>query len=186
MRVALISATALMAVSLLPVTTHTEAIDDGAEAVGSVVLVDADDGGAAADDVDAAADVDAVELDDGAVQCAAPDTCWVTTDPPTPLPWTDAHVRDALLGQPVMTRRIVYCEIGRSGTYDPYSVGSRGEIGPAQLLPGRGNGLSIFYAWGYSDPHSPYQAVAFINEVQARGMLGSQYPRTSRGCAGSV
>jgi hypothetical protein len=100
--------------------------------------------------------------------------------------WTDAHVRDALVGQPVMTRRIVFCEIGRSGTYDPYAIGPKGELGPAQLLPGRDNGLAIFYRWGFDEPHNPYQAVEFINRVQAERMLGSQYPRTRLGCPGSI
>jgi hypothetical protein len=102
-----------------------------------------------------------------------------------PLRWTDADVRAALSGQPVMTRRIIFCETGRSGTYDPYAVGSRGEVGPAQLLPGLGNGLAIFYRWGFTEPNNPYEAVAFVNRVQAEGLLGSQYPRTSRGCVGS-
>lgn len=100
-------------------------------------------------------------------------------------PWTHAHVVDALIGQVVMVRRIVYCEVGRSGRYNPYAIGGQGEIGPAQLLPGRGNGLSIFYGWGGVDPNSPYEAVIFINRVIREGMLGSQYPRTSLGCAGS-
>lgn len=105
--------------------------------------------------------------------------------PIVPHRWTHDDVVLALAGQPVMTRRIIFCEVGRSGRYDPYAVGSMGEIGPAQLLPGRGNGLSIFYSWGGVDPHSPYDAVWFVNEVQRRGMIGSQYPRTSRGCVGS-
>jgi hypothetical protein len=121
-----------------------------------------------------------VELSPGGIQCT-PVVCGAA-----PLPWSDADVRDALDGQPVMTQRIVFCEVGRSGIYDPYAVGSRGEIGPAQLLPGPGNGLAIFYRWGFTEPNNPYQAVAFINRVQREGMLGSQYPRTSRGCAGSV
>lgn len=91
----------------------------------------------------------------------------------------------ALEGQSVMVRRIIYCEVGRSGRYDPYAVGSSGEVGPAQLLPGAGNGLAIFYRWGFSDPNSPAESVAFVNEVIRRDMLGSQYPRTSRGCEGS-
>lgn len=55
-------------------------------------------------------------------------------------------------------RSIVACETG--GTFAPYSVGRQGELGPAQLHP-RGE-LVRFYAWGYSDPYSPYQAVGFL------------------------
>jgi len=105
---------------------------------------------------------------------------------PQPIRWTDADVRDALDGQSVMTRRIVFCEIGRSGAYDPYAIGPKEEIGPAQLLPGPDNGLAIFYRWGGEDPHSPYEAVRFINRVQAERMLASQYPRTRFGCPGSI
>jgi hypothetical protein len=100
--------------------------------------------------------------------------------------WTDADVRDALSDASLMVQRIIYCEVGRSGAYDPYAVGSLGEIGPAQLLPGSGNGLAIFYRWGFVDPNSPYEARAFIERVITERMLGSQYPRTSQGCAGSV
>lgn len=107
-------------------------------------------------------------------------------------PWTDAHVRDALVDQPRLVRRIIYCESSNrvgaespSLRYDPYARGGLGEVGPAQLLPGRGNGLSIFYSWGGADPNSPYEAVWFVNEVIRRGMVGGQYPRSSVGCQGS-
>lgn len=55
-------------------------------------------------------------------------------------------------------RSIVACETG--GTYAPYSVGRQGELGPVQLHP-KGE-LMRFYAWGYRDPYSPYQAIAFL------------------------
>lgn len=106
-------------------------------------------------------------------------------------PWTHEHVVDALTGKPVMVRRIIFCEVGRSGRYDPHARGRLGEWGPAQLLPGQGNGLAIFHRWAPAlgiedpDPENPYQAVLFVEEVIRRGMLGSQYPRTSLGCPGS-
>jgi hypothetical protein len=121
-----------------------------------------------------------VELDDGGVQCIH-ERCHVAGTP-----WTDADVRAALVGRSLMVRRIIFCEVGRSGEYRPYAVGSLGEIGPAQLLPGRGNGLSIFYGWNFTEPNNPWQAVAFIERVEREGMLRSQYPRTMLGCAGSV
>lgn len=116
---------------------------------------------------------------------AAPDIVPLAVGLPPGPPWLSAHVVDALAGQPVLVRRILYCETGRSGRYDPYAVGGMGEVGPAQLLPGVGNGLSIFYAWGFTDPTNPYQAVAWVNEVIDRNMIASQYPRTSQGCRGS-
>jgi hypothetical protein len=121
-----------------------------------------------------------VELDEAGVQCDH-ERCHVAGTP-----WTDADVRAALVGRSVMVRRIIFCEVGRSGEYRPYAVGSLGEIGPAQLLPGRGNGLSIFYGWNFTEPNNPWQAVAFIERVEREGMLRSQYPRTMLGCAGSV
>jgi hypothetical protein len=54
--------------------------------------------------------------------------------------------------------RVVRCETG--GTFDPYSVGRQGELGAAQLHP-RGE-LLRFYAWQYTDPFSPWQAVRFL------------------------
>jgi hypothetical protein len=54
--------------------------------------------------------------------------------------------------------RVVRCETG--GTFDPYSVGRQGELGAVQLHP-RGE-LLRFYAIGYLDPFSPWQAVRFL------------------------
>jgi len=54
--------------------------------------------------------------------------------------------------------RTVRCETG--GTMNPYSVGRQGELGVAQLHP-RGE-LLRFYAWQYTDPYSPYQAIRFM------------------------
>ena len=63
---------------------------------------------------------------------------------------------------------IVDCETGH--TLDPYAVGRQGEVGVAQLLA-RGE-LPRFYRYGYDNPISPYQAVAFLaqrlNEGGAR------------------
>ena len=62
-------------------------------------------------------------------------------------------------------RSIVRCETG--GTYSPYAVGRQGELGAAQLHP-RGEILR-FYAWGYDDPFSPYQAVRFLAQRLNQG-----------------
>jgi len=63
---------------------------------------------------------------------------------------------------------IVHCETG--GTFNPYAVGRLGERGAVQLHP-RGE-LPRFYAYGFDNPWSPYQAVAFLaqrlNEGGAR------------------
>jgi hypothetical protein len=61
--------------------------------------------------------------------------------------------------------RIVRCETG--WTFSPYSVGRQGELGAAQLHP-RGE-LRRFYAWGYDDPFSPYQSVAFLAQRLSQG-----------------
>jgi hypothetical protein len=53
---------------------------------------------------------------------------------------------------------IVDCETGH--TFDPYSIGRAGEKGAAQLHPA--GELPTFYARGYDNPFSPYQAVAFL------------------------
>jgi hypothetical protein len=92
----------------------------------------------------------------------------------------------ALEGQPLIIRRIVYCEC----KYDPNVIvyrrdGSPLYYGCAQLMTGRGNGYDIFQRWGFTDWRDPEQVVAFLNEVVRRGMLGSQYPRTQYGCPGS-
>jgi hypothetical protein len=53
---------------------------------------------------------------------------------------------------------IVRCETG--GTFNPYSIGRARELGAVQLHP-RGE-LPRFYAYGYSDPFNPYEAVRFL------------------------
>ena len=64
--------------------------------------------------------------------------------------------------------RTVECETG--GTFDPYSRGKQGELGAAQLHPY--GELQRFYAWGYLDPYSPYQAVRFMAQ---RFEMGAAY-----------
>jgi hypothetical protein len=54
-----------------------------------------------------------------------------------------------------------------SDNLDPYSVGRAGELGVAQLHP-RGK-LPEFYAFGYDNPFSPYQAMDYLDEALARG-----------------
>lgn len=101
--------------------------------------------------------------------------------------YTDQDVRDAIdKSQSTMVHRIIYCEVGRSGTYDPYAIGSSGEIGPGQLLPGPSNGLAIFYRLGWTDPYNPYQVVEWLEYLEQRpSMLAQQYPLTRLGCRGS-
>jgi hypothetical protein len=60
--------------------------------------------------------------------------------------------------------RVVRCE---DPTFDPYAVGRQGELGPAQLHP-RGL-LPKFYALGYDDPFSPYQALRFMAQEFSYG-----------------
>jgi hypothetical protein len=52
-------------------------------------------------------------------------------------------------------------------TFDPNLVGRAGEQGAAQLHP-RGK-LPEFYAAGYTDPWSPYQAVEYLDAEIAAG-----------------
>ncbi len=92
----------------------------------------------------------------------------------------------ALEGQPLVIRRIVYCEC----KYDPNIIIYRRDgtplyYGCAQLMTGPGNGYDLFQRWGYSNWRDPDQVVAFLNEVMRRGMLPSQYPNSQHGCAGS-
>jgi hypothetical protein len=61
--------------------------------------------------------------------------------------------------------RVIGCETG--WTFSPNVVGRQGEKGPAQLHP-RGE-LPNFYAWGYSNPYDPYQAVQFLAERILQG-----------------
>jgi hypothetical protein len=84
---------------------------------------------------------------------------------------TLAAIDEAAADSGVSYRRlylIVRCETG--GTFDPYSIGRLGEKGAVQLYS-RGE-LPRFYAYGFDNPFSPYQAVAFLaqrlNEGGAR------------------
>lgn len=65
--------------------------------------------------------------------------------------------------------RVVSCETG--GTFNPYSVGRQGELGPTQLHP-RGL-LPKFFSWGYTDPFSPYQSVRFLAQEFSYGRAGA-------------
>lgn len=63
--------------------------------------------------------------------------------------------------------QVVGCETG--WTFDPASVGDGGlSIGAAQLH--RYGLRSTFYAWGYTDPWNPYQAIAFMGRAFNAGM----------------
>jgi hypothetical protein len=179
-RVVMVASLFVLALAAQPV--GLEGHDDDVRAAGVALPPAADDAGAE----DPGAD-DAVAALDELAALAAGDAEDEADDAPLAHSgrWTDADVRAALAGRATMVRRIIYCEVGRSGVYDPYAVGRAGEVGPAQLLPGRGNGLSIFYSWGFDEPNNPWQAVAFVERVIERGMLHSQYPRTSLGCPGS-
>lgn len=66
----------------------------------------------------------------------------------------------------VMTS-IVHCETG--GQWRTDMVGRQGELGPAQLLPGAGNGLAQFRAMGYADPTSWIESMAFMARTLAAG-----------------
>lgn len=65
--------------------------------------------------------------------------------------------------------RVVDCETG--GTFDPYAVGKRGELGAAQLAPW--GELRRFLDWQYTDPFSPYQAIRFMAQEFAFGRSGA-------------
>lgn len=65
--------------------------------------------------------------------------------------------------------RTVDCETG--GTFNPYAIGKRGELGAAQLAPW--GELRRFRDWGYLDPFSPYQAVRFMAQRFAVGGSGA-------------
>lgn len=99
--------------------------------------------------------------------------------------YTREDMLAALEGQPVMVRRIVYCEC----KYDPNVVvqlgGGLQYLGCGQLMTGRGNGYDLFLRAGFDDWRDPVQVVGWLNYVIDRGMLNSQYPNTQRGCPGS-
>lgn len=65
--------------------------------------------------------------------------------------------------------RTVDCETG--GTFNPYAVGKRGELGAAQLAPW--GELRRFRDWGYLDPFSPYQSIRFMAQRFAVGGSGA-------------
>jgi hypothetical protein len=65
---------------------------------------------------------------------------------------------------------VARCETGNSWRTD--LIGRQGEVGPFQLLPGRGNGLDTFYRWGYSDPTDWHDASDFAARMFAAGRGG--------------
>jgi hypothetical protein len=138
------------------------------------------------DDTSGEEAVDIAELAEDALASIEDDGADVQAAAIVPRAFTHEDMVAALEGQPVMVRRIVYCEC----KYDPNVVAYRRDgtplyYGCAQLMTGRGNGYDIFLRWGFEDWRDPAQVVGFINQVIDRGMLASQYPNTRRGCAGS-
>lgn len=62
--------------------------------------------------------------------------------------------------------RVVACETGH--TFNPRAIGDYGtSFGAAQLHHGGGE-LPRFYAFGYTDPFDPYQAIEFM-AIEFRG-----------------
>ena len=185
---------ALIFCCLAATTTSVVSAPRVAELAATGVASQPGDADAAAATVDESADLaDEPAADDGGDDVALDDVAAAADEPVAPTlarrpPWTHAHVVDALAGESALLWRIAWCEVGRSGTFNPYAIGGQGERGILQLLPGRGNGLSIFYGAGYSEPEDPYQNVEFFHDVAAgrlRGVtIANQWPRTSRGCPG--
>ena len=86
--------------------------------------------------------------------------------PAGPRRWTPDDVHEALRTASPLARCVVTAEIGGVG-FDPLSIGAAGELGPVQLHPfGK---LRSFFMAGYSDPFSPYQSLAYLEEAIARG-----------------
>ena len=84
-------------------------------------------------------------------------------------PWTPDDVIARIAWATPRARCIVRSEVGGVG-YDPYRNGRQGELGPVQLHP-RGK-LPEFYARGYRDPHSPHEAVDYLEWALANGQAG--------------
>ena len=86
---------------------------------------------------------------------------------------------DALLALQGASAR-VWCIARVESTYNPNALGRQGEIGLVQLHP-RGL-LPVFYQWGYSDPWSPWQSRAFLEQALAAGMAHHWAAVTVAGC----
>ena len=80
-------------------------------------------------------------------------------------PWTRQDVREAAATASPRVACTIGVETGQ--TYEPYSYGRAGELGPGQLHP-RGK-LPEFYAAGFTDPFDPWATVAFMEMEFARG-----------------
>lgn len=92
---------------------------------------------------------------------------WPSPAPVTEVvPWTADDVREALAEASPRARCVVQREIGGVGL-DPYRNGAAGELGPVQLHPA--GKLADFYARGGTDPHSPWQSIAFLEDALLRG-----------------
>lgn len=93
--------------------------------------------------------------------------CVKTARAAEPTPWTVddtyAAIEDVSVHTGLSYRwlyRIVSCETG--GTFDPYSRGAQGELGPVQLHPY--GMLRTYYAEGFTDPFNPYHSMYFLAE----------------------
>lgn len=99
-----------------------------------------------------------------ALATATPARAWRDAHWTTP-PYTVADTEAAMAEHSALANCIVDIETGH--TLDPYAVGREGELGVAQLHP-RGL-LPDFYARGYANPYSPYQAMDYLEDALARG-----------------
>lgn len=83
-----------------------------------------------------------------------------------PQRWTAADVHRALESASPRARCIVRVEVGGVG-WNPYAVGSAGELGAGQLHP-RGL-LPQFQRETGGDPFNPYVVIPWIDQMLARG-----------------
>lgn len=84
-----------------------------------------------------------------------------------PEPWTNADTHAALVDAPY----VVECIVQHESQYYPYSIGSKGELGVAQLLPTEDGGgqMEEFLNGDWSDmwkkkrsPFDPYLSVRYL------------------------
>lgn len=62
---------------------------------------------------------------------------------------------------------LAVCIARIESNFDPNAIGRAGELGMVQLLsPGE---LDTFYAYGFSDPHDPWQSADYLDIALAEG-----------------
>lgn len=87
--------------------------------------------------------------------------------------WTRDDTHEAIVRSAALysvSQSEMDCMVRVESNFDPYAIGSQGELGAAQLHPQ--GALQDFYRRGYTDPFNPTQSMDYLAAEIAAGRGG--------------